>query len=221
MLQPNQSTRAKMAVSVSKGKKYPQPEGELGKIMISGGNGLSEDSAFGNALLFVGEFENQIGEARDALDGEVMDQFIKPLRDFLAEYKEVNHHRKKLESRRLNYDHWKKKEHKLNNDKDREEFRVAQEKFESSKEASHNGMVEILQKENEHIYKLCALVDAQYAFHQACVDILGQLSGELRARAEQAQPREFARYERDSEPYYAEPGSGRRESHRFVPILLA
>eukprot|EP01135_Chromosphaera_perkinsii_P001420 Nk52_evm4s168 gene=Nk52_evmTU4s168 len=205
LLQPDQATRAKMSVSVSKGKKYPQPEGELGKAMIEGGNSLSEDSSYGNALLFCGEFENQIAEARDALDTEVMENFVQPFRDFLVEFKDVTHHRKKLESRRLNYDHWKKKEAKINNDKDREEFRVAKEKFESSKESAHNGMVDLLQKENEHIYKLCALVDAQFAFHQSCVDILGQLSSELRNRAENARARDLPHYERDEE--YGEAGS--------------
>eukprot|EP00126_Sphaerothecum_destruens_P007742 Sdes_comp19970_c0_seq1m12533 len=186
-----------MMVGATKGKKYIQPEGELASAMIKGGHSLSEDSFFANTLLFCGEFENQIAEARDRFDSESTEYCLKPLNDYLARFKAVEQHRKKLESRRLNYDHWKGKEAKIDNDKDREEFRIAQEKFEQSKEVTHNGMVELLQQEAENIHRLSSFIDAQYAFHSTCVDILGQLSKDLQQRANQAsaQPREFSKYE--------------------------
>ncbi|KJE88733.1 endophilin-A1 [Capsaspora owczarzaki ATCC 30864] len=202
-LQPNPTARAKFNVTQKFNKatsKYPQPEGELGDSMIKGGRAIGEDANFGQALVIVGEAEKQIAEARDALDAEVQSNFLIPLKEFLKkEIKDVNFHRKKLESRRLDFDYKRRRGHKGGqpDPKADEELRIAEQKFEESKELSWNGMQAILENEAEQVSQLNAFVQAQLAFHNTAVDVLTQLAQSLSDVVQSAASRP------KSEPRYA------------------
>eukprot|EP00128_Syssomonas_multiformis_P014758 Colp12_sorted_trinity150504_noHs@11013 len=198
-LQPNPVTRGKLAMLGKGGKKYPQPEGELGDSMIEKASALGEESAFGQALIEAGEVEKRLAEARDALDTEVLTNFITPMKDFLEkDVKEVMAHRKKLESRRLDYDA-KKRSYQEAQAKNKvtpqleQAFQEAERKFEESKLNSYNGMLNVLENDVEQIAQLKALVEAQFAFHNQCVQILSGLAESLDNRvhaASQAPKRE-------------------------------
>ncbi|ESO11564.1 hypothetical protein HELRODRAFT_71602 [Helobdella robusta] len=113
MLQPNPASRARMlavkSISKLRGTSnhtlYPQPEGQLGESMVKYGKELGEDSFFGQALFEAGETYKQIAEMKYLKEDTVKQNFTEPLLHLQnKDLKEVNHHRKKLHGRRLDFD---------------------------------------------------------------------------------------------------------------------
>ncbi|KAG7258031.1 hypothetical protein CRUP_036108 [Coryphaenoides rupestris] len=89
-LQPNPASRAKLGmlntVSKIRGQVkttgYPQTEGLLGDTMLRYGHELGEESAFGSALVDMGDGMRQMADVKDALDINVKQNFIDPLQNF-------------------------------------------------------------------------------------------------------------------------------------------
>ncbi|XP_063770967.1 endophilin-A2 [Pseudophryne corroboree] len=186
-LQPNPASRAKLSMlnTVSKirgqvkNPGYPQPEGLLGESMIRYGKELGDDSNFGDALLDAGESMKRLAEVKDSLDIEVKQNFLDPLQNLCdKDLKEIQHHLKKLEGRRLDYDYKKKRQGKIPD----EEIRQALEKFIESKEVAETSMVNLLDTDVEQVSQLSALVEAQLDYHRQAVQILDELSDKLKDR---------------------------------------
>lgn len=121
LLQPNPASRAKLSAvkSISKLRGqanhmlYPQPEGQLGECMVKYGKELGEDSLFGQGLVETGESYKQMAEVKYSMEDAVKQNFIEPLLHLQnKDLKEVNHHRKKLQGRRLDYDCKRRKQEK-------------------------------------------------------------------------------------------------------------
>nr|XP_014342597.1 PREDICTED: endophilin-A2 [Latimeria chalumnae] len=159
---------------------YPQSEGLLGECMIRYGKELGEESNFGGALLDAGETMKRLAEVKDSLDIEVKQNFIDPLQSLCdKDLKEIQHHLKKLEGRRLDYDYKKKRQGKIPD----EEIRQAMEKFDESKDVAENSMHNLLETDIEQVSQLSALVEAQLEFHKEAASIMEDLSEKLKARA--------------------------------------
>jgi endophilin-A len=112
-LQPNPTARAKMAAvkgisklsGQAKSNTYPQPEGVLGDCMLLYGKKLGDDSMFGQALVEMGESLKQMADVKYSLDDNIKQNFLEPLHHLQTkDLKEVMHHRKKLQGRRLDFD---------------------------------------------------------------------------------------------------------------------
>ncbi|KOX77118.1 Endophilin-A, partial [Melipona quadrifasciata] len=112
-LQPNPTARAKMAAvkgisklsGQAKASTYPQPEGVLGDCMLTYGKKLGEDSIFAQALVEMGEAMKQMADVKYSLDDNIKQNFLEPLHHLQTkDLKEVMHHRKKLQGRRLDFD---------------------------------------------------------------------------------------------------------------------
>ncbi|KAL2300811.1 hypothetical protein Nmel_013701 [Mimus melanotis] len=151
-LQPNPAYRAKLGMLNTMSKirgqvkttGYPQTEGLLGDCMIRYGRELGDDSMFGLALLDAGESMKQMAEVKDSLDINVKQNFIDPLQLLQdKDLKEIGHHLKKLEGRRLDYDYKKKRFGKIPD----EEVKQAVEKFEESKELAERSMFNFLEND--------------------------------------------------------------------------
>ncbi|KAM6972673.1 SH3 domain containing GRB2 like 2a, endophilin A1 isoform 1-T1 [Aplochiton taeniatus] len=187
-LQPNPASRAKMNMINSmskirgqeKGLGYTQTETILGESMQKFGRELGEESNFGLALLDVGEAMHELGEVKDALDMEVKQNFIDPLQNLHdKDLKEIAHHLKKCEGRRLDFDYKKKRQGKVTED----EIKQALEKFDDSKEIAEQSMFNLLESDQiEQVSQLAALVQAQSEYHSRAAEILTQLSSKMEDR---------------------------------------
>ncbi|KAJ3593401.1 hypothetical protein NHX12_005736 [Muraenolepis orangiensis] len=186
-LQPNPASRAKLGmlntVSKIRGQVkttgYPQTEGLLGDSMLRYGHELGEDSAFGSALVDMGEAMRQMADVKDALDINVKQNFIDPLQNFQdKDLKEIMHHLKKMEGRRLDFDYKKKRQGKIPD----EEIRQAVDKFEESKDLAERSMFNFLENDVEQVSQLSALIEAALEYHRQSSQILEELSGKLQKR---------------------------------------
>ncbi|XP_065813398.1 SH3 domain containing GRB2 like 2a, endophilin A1 isoform X7 [Labrus bergylta] len=186
-LQPNPATRAKMSMMNSmhrmrgqeKGPGYTQTETILGESMQKFGRELGDDSNFGIALIDAGEAMRELGEVKDALDMEVKQNFIDPMQNLHEkDLKEIQHHLKKMEGRRLDFDYKKKRQAKVTED----ELKQALEKFDDSKEIAELSMFNLLESDIEQVSQLAALVHAQVEYHSRAAEILTQLSSKIDER---------------------------------------
>ncbi|KAL4007765.1 hypothetical protein ACER0C_001617 [Sarotherodon galilaeus] len=186
-LQPNPASRAKLSMintmskirGQEKGPGYPQAETVLGDAMLKFGRELGEESSFGLALMDAGEAMKELGEVKDALDMEVKQNFIDPLQNLHdKDLKEIQHHLKKMEGRRLDFDYKKKRQGKVQDD----EIKQALEKFDESKEIAEQSMFNLLESDIEQVSQLSALVQAQLEYHSRASEILQQLSRKMEDR---------------------------------------
>uniref|UniRef100_A0A7N4PLB6 Endophilin-A2 n=1 Tax=Sarcophilus harrisii TaxID=9305 RepID=A0A7N4PLB6_SARHA len=145
----------------------------------------------GDALLDAGESMKRLAEVKDSLDIEVKQNFIDPLQNLCdKDLKEIQHHLKKLEGRRLDFDYKKKRQGKIAD----EELRQAMEKFEESKEVAETSMHNLLETDIEQVSQLSALVDAQLDYHRQAVQILDELADKLKRRMREASSRPKREY---------------------------
>ncbi|KAM9719460.1 endophilin-A2-like isoform 1-T1 [Menidia menidia] len=193
-LQPNPATRAKLSMlnTVSKirgqvnSPGYPQPEGLLGESMTKYGRDMGEDNNFGGALIDVGEAMKRMAEVKDSLDIDVKQNFIDPLQAVAEkDIKDIQHHLKKLEGRRLDYDYKKKRQGKISD----EEVRQALEKFHESKEMAESSMHNLLETDVEQVSQLSSFVDSLLQYHRQASQILEELTDRLKERVNEAQSR--------------------------------
>ncbi|XP_042583204.1 endophilin-A3-like isoform X1 [Cyprinus carpio] len=193
-LQPNPASRAKLGmlntVSKIRGQVkttgYPQTEGLLGDCMLRYGRELGEESTFGAALVDIGEAMKQMADIKDALDINVKQNFIDPLQTLQdKDLKEIVHHLKKLEGRRLDFDYKKKRQGKIPD----EEIKQAVEKFEESKELAERSMFNFLENDVEQVSQLSALIEAGLDYHRQSLEILKELDSKLQNRISTASSR--------------------------------
>ncbi|XP_016887883.1 endophilin-A3a isoform X2 [Cynoglossus semilaevis] len=193
-LQPNPASRAKLnmlnTMSKIRGQVkttgYPQTEGLLGDCMLRYGHELGDNSVFGGALVDVGEAMRQMADVKDSLDINVKQNFIDPLQNLQdKDLKEITHHLKKLEGRRLDFDYKKKRRGKIQE----EEIQQAVEKFEESKELAERSMFNFLENDVEQVSQLSALIEAALEYHRQSSEILEELSGKLHRRISTASGR--------------------------------
>ncbi|KAJ8277240.1 hypothetical protein GJAV_G00072990 [Gymnothorax javanicus] len=220
-LQPNPASRAKLTMlnTVSKirgqvkSPGYPQAEGLLGECMSKYGRELGEDTNFGGALVDAGESIKRLAEVKDSLDIDVKQNFIDPLQALCdKDLREIQHHLKKLEGRRLDYDYKKKRQGKIPD----EEVRQALEKFHESKEVAENSMYNLLETDIEQVSQLSALVEAQLQYHRQAVEILDDLSEKLQSRINEAQSRPRKEYTPKPKPVY-DYGDNNQSNGGFAP----
>lgn len=191
-LQPNPTARAKMAAvkgisklsGQAKSNTYPQPEGILADCMLTYGKKLGEDSIFANALVEMGDSLKQMADVKYSLDDNIKQNFLEPLHQLQTkDLKEVMHHRKKLQGRRLDFDCKKRRQAKD------DEIRSAEEKFAESLQLAQVGMYNLLENDVEQVSQLVTFAEGLLDFHQQCADILRVLVEVLNEKREEAAAR--------------------------------
>ncbi|XP_030748523.1 endophilin-A isoform X2 [Sitophilus oryzae] len=191
-LQPNPTARAKMAAvkgisklsGQAKSNTYPQPEGVLGDCMLSYGKKLGDDSMFGNALVEMGESLKQMADVKYSLDDNIKQNFLEPLHHLQTkDLKEVMHHRKKLQGRRLDFDCKRRRQAKD------EEIKTAEEKFAESLHLAQMGMFNLLENDVEQISQLTTFAEGLLDYHSQCTEVLRTLTETLQEKKEEAASR--------------------------------
>jgi len=195
-LQPNPTVRAKMAAvkgisklsGQAKASTYPQPEGTLGEAMLTYGNKLVEydrESIFGSSLVESGEALKSMADLKYALDDNVKQNYLEPLHQLQSkDLKEVAHHRKKLQGRKLDYD-CKKRQGVTD-----KELKQAEDKFAESLHLAQMGMFNILEADIEQISQLMQFAEALLEYHRQCSEILQGLSETLYTKTQAASARQ-------------------------------
>ncbi|XP_037914992.1 endophilin-A isoform X4 [Hermetia illucens] len=196
-LQPNPTARAKMIA----------PEGILADCMLLYGKKLGEDSVFATGLVEFGDALKQMADVKYSLDDNIKQNFLEPLHHLQTkDLKEVMHHRKKLQGRRLDFDCKRRRQAKdqyfnksparspmgspvrgarLNDD----EIRGAEEKFAESLQLAQMGMYHLLENDIEQMSQLVTFAEALYDYHSQCADILKVLTETLAQKREEAEGR--------------------------------
>ncbi|XP_014600657.1 PREDICTED: endophilin-A isoform X4 [Polistes canadensis] len=198
-LQPNPTARAKMAAvkgisklsGQAKASTYPQPEGVLGDCMLMYGKKLGEDSIFAQALIEMGDAMKQMADVKYSLDDNIKQNFLEPLHHLQTkDLKEVMHHRKKLQGRRLDFDCKRRRQAKGSHFSD-DEIKQAEEKFIESLHLAQLGMFNLLENDVSHGYieqvaQLATFSEALLEYHQQCTEILRVLTEKLLEKKEEA-----------------------------------
>ncbi|XP_057653042.1 endophilin-A isoform X8 [Diorhabda carinulata] len=188
-LQPNPTARAKMAAvkgisklsGQAKSNTYPQPEGVLGDCMLTYGKKLGDDSPFGLALIEMGEALKQMADVKYSLDDNIKQNFLEPLHHLQTkDLKEVMHHRKKLQGRRLDFDCKRRRQAKD------DEIRMAEEKFAESLQLAQMGMFNLLENDVEQISQLATFAEGLLDYHSQCTEILKHLTETLSEKTDEA-----------------------------------
>nr|CAD7257988.1 unnamed protein product [Timema shepardi]CAD7569569.1 unnamed protein product [Timema californicum] len=181
-LQPNPTARAKMAAvkgisklsGQAKASTYPQPEGVLGDCMVTYGRKLGDESIFGIALVEMGEAMKQMADVKYSLDDNIKQNFLEPLHHLQTkDLKEVMHHRKKLQGRRLDFDCKRRRQAKD------DEIKMSEDKFAESLHLAQMGMHNLLDNDVEQISQLETFSEALLDYHQQCTEILKMLTETL------------------------------------------
>ncbi|XP_022915211.1 endophilin-A isoform X7 [Onthophagus taurus] len=179
-LQPNPNARAKMAAV---------KEGVLGDCMLTYGKKLGDDSMFGQALVEMGEALKQMADVKYSLDDNIKQNFLEPLHHLQTkDLKEVMHHRKKLQGRRLDFDCKRRRQAKGSHITD-EEIKMAEDKFAESLHLAQVGMFNLLENDVEQISQLATFADGLIDYHSQCTEILKALSETLHEKRDEAASR--------------------------------
>jgi len=192
-LQPNPTVRVKMSAvkgisklsGQAKASTYPQPEGTLGDAMSSYGRKLQDfdnNSVYSAALIESGEALKQMADLKYALDDNVKQNYLEPMHHTQTkDLKEVLHHRKKLQGRKLDFDCKKRK------GEPDEVLRAAEEKFAESLQLAQLGMHNLLDGSGvEHISQLTQFAESLLEYHKKCADILQGLTDTLYEKTNEA-----------------------------------
>ncbi|XP_026463426.1 endophilin-A-like [Ctenocephalides felis] len=191
-LQPNPNARAKMAAvkgisklsGQAKTNTYPQPEGVLGDCMLTYGKKLGDDTVFALALIEMGEALKQMADVKYSLDDNIKQNFLEPLHHLQTkDLKEVMHHRKKLQGRRLDFDCKRRRQAKD------DEIRQAEDKFAESLHLAQVGMFNLLENDVEQVSQLATFAEGLLDYHQQCTEILKNLTETLLEKKEEAASR--------------------------------
>lgn len=173
-------TKAMSKRNEGEDKEKTLPVAYLGGTMIGHGEDFESDSEFGRCLTTFGQANERIARTQETYVASATSSWLESLERSLAQMKEYQAARKKLETRRLAYDAALAKMQKAK----KEDFRVEEElrsqkaKYEESSEDVYRRMQDIKEAESESVADLGSFLDAELAYYDKCRDVLLQLKRE-------------------------------------------
>ncbi|KAI9862966.1 MAG: hypothetical protein M1813_004139 [Trichoglossum hirsutum] len=149
----------------------------LGSTMINHGEEFENDSEFGSCLMGMGHANERIARLQETFIQNATSSWLESLERSLAQMKEYQAARKKLEQRRLAYDASLSKMQKAKKEDFRfeEELRSQRAKYEESNDDVLRRMEDIKDAEVESVTDLGAFLDAELEYYDRCRDVLMQL----------------------------------------------
>lgn len=153
------------------------PVGYLGQTMITHGEDFDTDSVFGNCLIEMGRANDRIAREQEKYIANVTVGWLESLERSLAQMKEYQASRKKLEQRRLAYDTSLSKMQKTKKEDFRveEELRAQKAKYEESSEDVYRRMQDIKEAESEVVADLGQFLEAEIDYYDRCKEELLEL----------------------------------------------
>ncbi|KAI4118922.1 MAG: hypothetical protein LQ345_001109 [Seirophora villosa] len=158
-------------------KEKSLPVSHLGSTMVRHGEDFEDDSEFGQCLISMGRTNERIGRIQETYVANATSSWLESLERSLAQMKDYQAARKKLENRRLAYDTSLAKMQKAKREdfQAEEELRIQKAKYEETSEDVHRRMQDIKEAEGDSITDLGAFLDAEINYYDRCRDVLAQL----------------------------------------------
>ncbi|PSN70897.1 BAR-domain-containing protein, partial [Corynespora cassiicola Philippines] len=150
------------------------PGGHLGSTMVSHSEDFEPESEFGNCLSSLGRANERLARVQETYVGSATSTWLEGLERSLAQMKEYQAARKKLEARRLAYDTSLAKMQKAKKEDFRveEELRAQKAKYEESSEDVYRRMQDIKEAEVDLVQDLTAFLEAELTYYDRCREIL-------------------------------------------------
>ncbi|KAE8382060.1 hypothetical protein BDV26DRAFT_37734 [Aspergillus bertholletiae] len=170
-------------------KEKTLPIGHLGTSMVSHGEDYDAHSEYGRCLTMFGRTEERIARLQESYIAEANSSWLESLDRSLAQMKQYQNARRKLDSRRLAFDTSLSKMQKAKKEDFRaeEELRTQKAKYEEANDDVYRRMQDIKESEAESIADLEAFLEAQLDYHEKCREVLLQLKNEWPSRQSQTQ----------------------------------
>lgn len=148
----------------------------LGNAMARHGEDFEDGSKFGECLVGLGQTNERIARFQDSYASSATASWLECLERSLAQMKEYQNARKKLEARRLAYDTSMGKMQKAKSGDYRveEELRAQKIKYEESAEDVQRRMQDVIESEQENTQQLYAFMEAELNYHDRCREVLLQ-----------------------------------------------
>ncbi|PGH23423.1 hypothetical protein AJ80_02533 [Polytolypa hystricis UAMH7299] len=156
------------------------PVGHLGSSMVHHGDDFDPSSEFGQCLTAFGRTQERVARIQESYVASSTSSWLESLDRSLAQMKEYQVSRKKLESRRLAFDASLAKMQKAKKEDFRaeEELRSQKAKYEESSEDVYRRMQDIRESEADSVADLRAFLDAELNYYDRCREVLLQLKDE-------------------------------------------
>ncbi|KAE8331867.1 hypothetical protein BDV39DRAFT_167718 [Aspergillus sergii] len=170
-------------------KEKTLPIGHLGTSMVSHGEDYDANSDYGRCLTKFGRTEERIARLQESYIAEANSSWLESLDRSLAQMKQYQNARRKLDSRRLAFDTSLSKMQKAKKEDFRaeEELRTQKAKYEEANDDVYRRMQDIKEGEVESIADLEAFLEAQLNYHEKCREVLLQLKNDWPSRQSQTQ----------------------------------
>ncbi|KAI9729974.1 MAG: hypothetical protein M1834_006172 [Cirrosporium novae-zelandiae] len=169
------------------------PAAHMGSTMVAHGEEFDNDSEFGQCLIGMGHTNERIARVQENYVANATSSWLESLERSLAQMKEYQAARKKLENRRLAYDAALAKMQKAKKEDFRveEEFRAQKAKYEESSEECYRRMQDIRECESDSVADLTTFLEAELAYYDKCRDLLMNLKREWPAVQSRDDDRSF------------------------------
>ncbi|KAF2114780.1 BAR domain-containing protein [Lophiotrema nucula] len=155
-------------------KEKTLPGGFFGSTMVAHGEDFEPDSEFGNCLSSLGRGNERLARVQETYVVGATSTWLEGLERSLAQMKEYQTARKKLEQRRLAYDTSLAKMSKAKREDFRaeEELRSQKAKYEETSEDVYRRMQDIKESEVDMVQDLTAFLEAELTYYDRCREIL-------------------------------------------------
>ena len=159
------------------GKEKHLPVGHFANVLLAHGDDFEPESEFGQCLSQLGRANERIARMQETYVANATSTWIESTERSLAQMKEYQKSKQKLESRRLALDTAQVKLQKSKREDFRaeEELRSQKAKYEESNEDVYRRMFDIKEAEADSIADLTGFLEAELTYYDRCREVLLQI----------------------------------------------
>ncbi|KAI7872406.1 hypothetical protein BDF14DRAFT_1909108 [Spinellus fusiger] len=164
----------KKKISPEDSKMKATPLYAFGDTLMSYGTAHKESSDLGLVMVRLGEVENTVSLLQEEFSDAIKDIYMPAVAQGQLYFKEHSVLKKKLESRRLDYDFKQGRLSKAKKERPEweQECQVAKMKYDETEHRLVKKMLQIQDYETTHIHALRRLAEIQHQYHQKAAELL-------------------------------------------------